>query len=475
MKVTARFLALVLACVVLLTAVTSYLAVWRSYRRYEMQQERVVRWIHGVVAEEVTSAYRRQGVIGVEQVLTRLSLSESGLRLKWIRLDSTYLPASSPDPGGNHLVTRMEQAPGSREWYLSTRQPIQVDNQLVGALELETSLQQWQRENYEAFFTSLALLGSFALLAVGTVYVAGIRWVADPLERLIAQAQRMGRGDFDGTVQLNRSDELGQLAATLNESCRLLKEQQTKLDAETKQKLQALEQLQHADRLRTIGKLAAGIAHELGTPLAVISGRASSLAREGLTSEQIDSHAKAIKGEADRMADIIRQLLDFSRTDEARRRITDLRRVVQQTVSLLEPIAQKQSLSLKVSVPDTPADADVDPKQIQQVLTNLIMNAIQASPGSTSITISLQPDQNRSDEEMNWQLSVEDQGPGIELSTVEQVFEPFFTTKQTGEGTGLGLPIARRLIEDNDGTIEVETQPGKGTIFTCSFPRKSVS
>ncbi len=145
------------------------------------------------------------------------------------------------------------------------------------------------------------------LLAV----LLGVRFVGRPLEQLIAKARRIGGGDLEGPVHLHSHDELAELAENLNAMCANLAESQTKLRQETAARITALEQLRHADRLKTVGRLASGIAHELGTPLNVVAGRAGLIGSGKLDAEQIAQSAAAIKPEADKMTEIIRQLARF--------------------------------------------------------------------------------------------------------------------------------------------------------------------
>ncbi len=162
--------------------------------------------------------------------------------------------------------------------------------------------------------------------------------------------------------------------------CLNLAESQRKLREESAARIAAIEQLRHADRLKTVGRLASGIAHELGTPLNVVAGRAGLIASGKLDAAEIAQSAAAIRSEADKMTRIIRQLLDFARTGTPRKQPIDLRSVVRQTIDLLGAIAEKQKVRLQLEPSGEDAVADIDTGQIQQVLTNLTMNAIQAMP-----------------------------------------------------------------------------------------------
>lgn len=471
MKVTAKILALFFLIVVLLTLVTSYLTIWRTFARYESQQRQVVTWLSRWNREEIQRTYRENGITGVERLVEKLQTASPDMRIRWIRIQPNSMATGGFTIDGRPLVVASYRESPS---ILHTRYPIHIDDQCVGAIALESSLQAWEKENLQSALIALSTLGGLALFAVGTVYVGGIHWIGKPLRDLTDQARRMGEGDFSGRTPLKRQDEMGQLAVTLNRSCELLNEQRVLLEEETRHRIETLQQLRHAERLQTVGKIAAGVAHELGTPLSVISGRAAALQRSTLTPEQLQDHASAIKGEADRMSTIIRQLLDYSRQKEPQRRKLDLRDTIQQCVDLLRPIAEKRLTDLETKIPEEPAIAEFDAGQIQQVLTNLIVNGIQSSNSKNEVLICLRLEERNSNttKQSGWRIEIQDTGEGIPPDQQEVIFEPFFTTKETGEGTGLGLPIAKGIIDDHGGQLTVESRKGEGTRFVIWIPQE---
>jgi signal transduction histidine kinase len=241
-------------------------------------------------------------------------------------------------------------------------------------------------------------------------------------------------------------------------------------------------QLQHSNRLATIGQLAAGVAHELGSPLQVVVGRAKMIA----TGESIDDEAKEagkiIHVQAQRMADIISGLLGFARRRSPQRSSTNLEAIAHDVHRMLVPIAKKKAvvLDLQLAEPTPEGAIKVDAQQVQQALTNLVMNAIQAVSESGHVAIAVgrriehAPDHSgmirlASAQEVAC-LRVNDDGPGIESRHLSHVFEPFFTTKDVGEGTGLGLAVAHGLVRDNGGWITVESELGRGACFSMYFP-----
>ena len=228
-----------------------------------------------------------------------------------------------------------------------------------------------------------------------------------------------------------------------------------------------VQQLLHAERLAAVGRIVAGVAHELNNPLAVVIGTADLLRRETLES-RIDERLRRISGQAQRAVKIVRSLLALARKQPTTWTTVDVNTLIEETLEL----EGYQFRSERVSVvrdlaPDLPgilADAD----QLQQVLTNLFLNALEAmreSRGHGTLTVST-----RATGADRVTVTVADDGPGIAAGDLERVFEPFFTTKKEQKGTGLGLSICRQIVETHRGRIRVESRPGAGTTFTVELP-----
>jgi two-component system, NtrC family, sensor kinase len=262
----------------------------------------------------------------------------------------------------------------------------------------------------------------------------------------------------------------------MNLMCDELARARETVAAETAGRIAALEQLRHADRLATVGKLSSGIAHELGTPLNVVSGRAKMIASGETAGPETAENARIIVSQAERMTKIIRQLLDFARRRQPQKEPTDLHAIVRQTLSLMRTIADKHKVSLETAGDAVPALAEVDGGQIQQALANLVLNGIQAMPHGGRLTVGLglertRPPADHGGPEADYlRLWVRDEGEGIEPEVLERVFEPFFTTKQVGEGTGLGLSVCYGIVREHGGWLAAESRPGEGSRFSIHLP-----
>jgi two-component system NtrC family sensor kinase len=310
----------------------------------------------------------------------------------------------------------------------------------------------------------------------------GVRHATGALRVLTGTASPLSRADGSrwGAVLITRDEtermradlELRALAGSLQES-------NQKLQAEMTAREAALEQLRHADRLNTVGKLGSGIAHELGTPMAVISGHAAMIADAEVEGDAARQSARTIRQQADRMARIIRQLLDFARRGQPQKAEVDLRAVLKQVLALLAPLSGQRLQRLVLEEPGEPVRAQVDPGQLQQALTNLVVNALHASPDKGHVTVRLSvlgagqlPEGSTSHSPTCRRALIEviDRGTGIDPANLQKIFEPFFTTKPVGQGTGLGLPVSVEIIREHGGWLDVRSTPGEGTHFSLFLP-----
>jgi two-component system, NtrC family, sensor kinase len=483
MRLTAKLMLVFFAVVILMTAVSSYVAVWHGFQRLQQQQITHADRMAGRLQQDLQRAWRERGPRGIFEILQR-DASWQHVRVRWVWFDpgadAAHRPAVPVDQlagalRGDMITVTTRDSSGGR--HLRTYCPIEIGSDRRGGLELTESLQPLDTQAQVTLLAGLASIGLMAVAGVLVSWLAGMRWVARPLERLIDKTRRVGQGDLDGPLELGGGDELSQLAAALNDMCLQLREQQQQIHRESSERLGAMEQLRHADRLKTVGRLAAGIAHELGTPLNVVSGRAGLIASGKLDAEEVQRSAQTIKAEADRITHIVRQLLDFARRRSPQRNRVDLRDIARQTAQLLEPLAAKRNVVLQVLDDGDPVTACIDLVRIQQVVANLVMNAIQAMEqgGEVRIGAGYKVPAGDGDGEGGRRcayLAVEDQGVGIPEQHLPHIFEPFYTTKQVGEGTGLGLSIATGIVQEHNGWIDVDSRPGRGSRFTVFVPEE---
>jgi signal transduction histidine kinase len=227
---------------------------------------------------------------------------------------------------------------------------------------------------------------------------------------------------------------------------------------------QPLDQAIQTEQLAELGLLAAGIAHEINNPLAVIAYALELLQRDGgLTPFQVEM-AERIEAEIDRLKTLTGGLLCFTTGREGRRRLVALNQLIDEVFSLLRFELQRQSITLETEFAELPL-VDADPNKLKQVVINLVMNAAQAMQGKGKVVL-----RTCRHDDSSVELSVADTGPGIPPESQERIFKPFFTTRPAGEGTGLGLYLCRNIVQEHGGEILVESVPGAGTTFRVRLP-----
>jgi signal transduction histidine kinase len=471
-------LALVLGITLVMTG-NALFQVSREGRLFDDDSRRDQHAVGRVLHAAVQTVWAADGEAAARRLIAEASRDNPALVMRWVSL----VPAPSADDTPLVARARLDPVAAGREIVLKTAvpsgderrvtyMPLSIESEPHGALEISESLSPERgfsrATELQVVVATLVMLGLCAAIAMGL----GFWFVGRPIQALCNKARRVGVGDLSGPLTVRQHDEIGELATELNAMCEQLGETNRQLGAATEARIAALEQLRHADRLVTVGQLASGVAHELGTPLNVMSGRAKLIARGMVAGDAVADSARIIAEQAARITTIIRQLLDFSRRRSASLGPADLRPIVTRTVELLATLARKRGITLVVESAEEMLAARVDPGQIQQVLTNLVINGMQAMAEGGRLTVRLErrhaiPPADVDGEPGQYAaVTVEDQGAGIVPEHLPRIFEPFFTTKDVGEGTGLGLSVAYGIAREHGGWIEVQSRPGQGSRFT---------
>ncbi|MBV8139165.1 MAG: hypothetical protein JO121_26570 [Deltaproteobacteria bacterium] len=238
--------------------------------------------------------------------------------------------------------------------------------------------------------------------------------------------------------------------------------------AKHRRELELERRLRHAERLATVGTLASGLAHEIGTPMGVIRGRAEHLLHSEPNPAKARRGLEIIVSQIDRVSRIVRMLLDYGRSRESHRAVCDLRQIIHHAMSLMETEAARRLIKVSAELGEKPLLAECDAGQLQQVFVNLEMNALDAmTPQGGTLWIRAESGVNGNSHELR--IVFEDTGHGVSPLNAGRVFDPFFTTKETGVGTGMGLAVSQSIVRDHSGEITFESGP-RGSMFVVAVP-----
>jgi two-component system, NtrC family, sensor kinase len=482
MKIAHKFTVALLACVMVALGLNGYEVVHTEMAGFEGEVDVHQGVIGRALKPVVLGVWRTEGATRALEILDEANTSMGNVDIRWVWLnkddESSRVPLEAAQlqriADGEEVVVVHRTPDGVPRRY--TYVPLYLAGQPPAAIEVSQSIQRAgglrRAAIVRALLSALLIAGASALAtsALG-------RWlIGRPMDRLIEQAQRTGGGDLTYRIDAKQRDEMGALAREMNRMCDRLSEAQDKIAKETEARLQAIEQLRHADRLATVGRLAAGMAHELGTPLNVVSARAKSIATGNAPIDAMRENGRIIGDQVDRIVKIMRQLLDFARKRDLQRTTSDLRAITRRAISFLGPMSKKHNVDVVIENSEEPVRVSMDTAQMEQVVTNLVMNAVHASQEGGEVRIAIgrehaepPPDDGRPSMTCV-RLDVVDDGAGIPPENLTKIFEPFFTTKPIGEGTGLGLSVVYGIVKDHGGWIAVDAAPGKGSRFTVWLP-----
>jgi two-component system NtrC family sensor kinase len=326
---------------------------------------------------------------------------------------------------------------------------------VLGVLDVTVSLADVDREvaNSRRYTLTLSLLAIVAISLL--LWAAFHQLVGRPVARLVAATNAVAAGDLAHRIPVARNDELGQLATSFNEMTVSLGE--------------ARRQVYQSNKLASLGRLAAGIAHEINNPLTGVLTYSSFLLKRAGDNPEVRQDLETIVQETKRCRDIVRGLLDFARQVPPKKSLIDVNEIVLRALHIVDNQLRVQNIRVVTDLRSDLPRILADPNQLQQVLINLLVNAADAFDGDNReirIATTLRPH----DGHDMLEITVADTGVGIAEKDLGKIFEPFFSTKGH-KGTGLGLAVVWGIVSEHGGVIKVRSTVGQGTTFTIHLPR----
>ncbi|MBN1657421.1 MAG: cache domain-containing protein [Anaerolineae bacterium] len=362
------------------------------------------------------------------------------------------------------------------EWFITRYEPLRdYRGQVVGSLYVGARESAF-RALVQDVTNRVLIIALVSILLAGIVAVPVARVIIRPVAELVEANRRVARGDLGARVKPYGRGELALLGRTFNSMIEALQEAQQKLMrtlnnmAETLQETQ--QELLHKEKLASTGQLAAGVAHELNNPLGTILLYSNIVYKEIPEDDPHREDLQMVIGETNRCKIIVRNLLDFARQNEVLARPTNLNHLLRDLVSKWQQQVGFQAVEIVLDLdPEVPV-IHADPLQLEQVLTNLAENAVEAMEHTVGGRLTLRTELAPLGQGVR--LSVSDTGRGISEENRAKLFTPFFTTKPVGSGTGLGLAIVYGIVKMHGGQIQIQSEEGQGTAFTITLPFKPV-
>jgi two-component system NtrC family sensor kinase len=354
-----------------------------------------------------------------------------------------------------------------QDWYITAYEPIEdIQGKRVGVLYVGVLEEKYEDLRREALtiFTALIVLGTALSLGLGLFLASRI---LRPVYRLIEASKQVSAGNLEPAIDLSRApkSEIGILQKTFQEMLESVRERYRRQKAESEI------QLLQSEKQASIGRLAAGVAHEINNPLTGVLTFTHLLLRRKDLPEDVRKDLETIAQATDRVRKIIKGLLDFSRQTALYPEPLNLNNLVRSAVALVENQALVKGILLKFEPGEAIPSVTADSSQIQSVVLNILLNALDATDPGGSVTVATRAQAPLSKEGTpGVEIAVTDTGCGIPPENIGSLFDPFFSTKEVGRGTGLGLSVSLGIVERHGGTIRVESRVGRGSTFTILLP-----
>jgi two-component system NtrC family sensor kinase len=351
------------------------------------------------------------------------------------------------------------------DWYITAYEPIEdIFGQRVGMLYVGVLEAKYADVRWKALSIFILITVAAMVLALGLGYIISNK-MSRPVKQLIEASAQVSKGNLSPEIGPISKSEIGVLQKTFKEMLRSIQER------DKRQRVESEIKLLQSEKQASIGKLAGGVAHEINNPLTGIFTFTHMLLRRQDIPEDARADLETIGQETERVRKIVKGLLDFSRQTELDREPTDVNRLVRFTLSLIENQALIKGVTLNLEPGEGLPMITLDRNQMQSVLLNIIINALDATDPGGSITLTTNIGISTSHPgQQGIEILCTDTGCGIPPENLNRLFDPFFTTKEIGHGTGLGLSVSYGIVERHGGTIWVQSKVGKGSTFKVWLP-----
>jgi two-component system NtrC family sensor kinase len=351
------------------------------------------------------------------------------------------------------------------DWYITAYEPIEdIFGQRVGMLYVGVLEAKYADVRWKALSLFILITVAGMVLALGLGYVIANK-MSRPVRQLIEASAQVSQGNLSPEIGPVSKSEIGLLQKTFKQMLTSLQER------DKRQRVESEIKLLQSEKQASIGKLAGGVAHEINNPLTGVFTFTHMLLRRKDLPEDLRSDLETIAQETERVRKIVKGLLDFSRQIELDREPADVNRLIRHTISLVENQALIKGVSLNFEPGEGLPMITLDRNQMQSVLLNIVMNALDATDAGGSITITSGIGVSTSKPgQKGIEILCTDTGCGIPPENLNKLFDPFFTTKEVGHGTGLGLSVSYGIVERHGGTIWVQSKVGKGSTFKVWLP-----
>jgi signal transduction histidine kinase len=421
----------------------------------------------------LANALRDHRAADIETMLAALEALEPTIDVHVHDVDGRSLAHSrgaSLDNEIENLVTRVASSRAEHVGFQPDDSPTRLlfaaplessDGKLLGAMAIARPIDDLEADLARTRRRLFIVVGAFLIATVFAGLVLGTLHVTRPIERLLEGVRHVREGDFRAPVSAVRRDEIGHLVDEFNAMIAVLAEARAKTEVEMESRARLEQGLQRIDKLVTIGQLSAGLAHEIGSPLQVVSGRASALLDHD--DAEVRRQAQQLVEQCDRITRVVEQLLSFGRRRPAVIEPCNLVEPVRAVLDLLAGEARRHGVKLVMEVDTGSHRIEADPDQLQQVTLNLVKNALIATPRGGTIVVRVERG------ESSVRLVVKDNGKGIPVEMQSHLFEPFFTTRAQEGGTGLGLAVVRAIASEHHAKIDLRSEPDHGAEFVISF------